>query len=170
MKSYLKIFMPFLLAVLVGSLTFAFAQKKDDQGQFDGGKHGFPPHDGMRGGGIPPPILEQLNLTDAQKTQLKALREASRTSSQTYFETIKSADEKLRALVDGGTFTEEAARPILNEKAQAMTELELIHLKTDQAVKNILTAEQKAQLETLKKQGPPEGMRGEKHGMPPQDN
>ena len=173
MRSYTKILTPLLLAIIVGSLTFVFAQKKDDdQKEFHGGRQGFrpPPPGGMRGG-MPPHILERLNLTDDQKTQVKALHEAAEASSKSYFDAVKSADDKIKTMMDGGTFSEEQARQILTKKSQALTELELIHLKTDQAVKNILTAEQKTQLETLKKQAPPEGIRGEKHGMPPpQDN
>jgi Spy/CpxP family protein refolding chaperone len=55
-------------------------------------------------------------------------------------------------MMDGGTFDENQARQILTSKAQIMTEMQITRLKTDIAIRNILTAEQKTQLETLKAQ------------------
>ncbi len=51
MKSNIKIFAPFVLAILIGSLTFAFAQT--NKTNFDGGKnnnpigHWMPPQNGL---------------------------------------------------------------------------------------------------------------------------
>lgn len=66
MKINIKIFAPFLLAILIGSLTFAFAQT--GKTNFDGTKndnhfeHRMPPPNGLN-----PHVLDQLNLTDVQK-------------------------------------------------------------------------------------------------------
>jgi Spy/CpxP family protein refolding chaperone len=153
------------LAILIGSLTFIFAQTgKRSDGQFTGGEgRGFRPPTGMIGGGLPPQVLEKLNLSDQQKEQIKTLEDAARADSKAYFDKLKGFDEQLRTIADAGeAFNEEAARQILNGKAQVMTELELIRLKTGAAIKNLLTAEQKTQLEQLKLQRPepPRGGRG----------
>jgi len=156
MKSYMKVFAPFMLAILVGSLTFAFAQTKDGGRGFDGKRpprgEGFgpPPH-----GGLPPHIFEKLNLTSAQKEQIEAFQTNSRDAGKEFFEKVRTADEQLRTMVEAGNFNEESARQIISAKTSAQTELELIRLRTDAAIFGILTAEQKAQLAQLKEERPP---------------
>ncbi len=117
----------------------------------------------LRANTLPPHIIEQLNLTDAQKEQIQSLEQGSRDSSKVYFDTIRASDEQLRSLSDSGNFNETGARQILNTKSQALIEMEIIHLRTDAAILKILTAEQKAQLEKLKQQHlpmpPPDGFR-----------
>lgn len=157
MKGYIKVFTPFLLAIVIGSLTFAFAQTKDGGRGFDGKRpprgEGFGPPP-MRGG-LPPHVLEKLNLTDAQKEQIEALRTNSRDAGKEFFEKVRTADQQLRTLVESGNFNEENARRILTAKASAQTELELVRLRTDAAVFAVLTADQKAQLAQMKEERPP---------------
>ena len=157
MKSYIKVFTPVLLAIVIGSLTFAFAQTKDGGRSFDGKRpprgEGFGPPP-MRGG-FPPHVFEKLNLTDAQKQQIETLQTSLRDSGKEFFEKIRTADEQLRTMVESGSFNEENARQIIIAKASAQTELELIRLRTDAAVFGILTVEQKAQLAQLKEERPP---------------
>ena len=87
MKNYTKLFAPVLLALLIGSLTFVFAQSKDDKGF--GGKRpprgeGFGPPPPAGRGGLPPHILEKLNLTDAQKNQIEAFQTNSRDAGKSF--------------------------------------------------------------------------------------
>ncbi len=110
-----------------------------------------------------------MNLTDAQKQQIKTLQDAARSGSKENFDKIRAFDDRLKAMIDGETFNEEQARQILSDKAALTTELEIARIKTDIAVKNILTAEQKAQLETLKQQRPDFGRGGQRPNMPPQN-
>lgn len=170
MKSYIKVFAPFMLAILVGALTFAFAQTKDGGRGFDGKRpprgEGFGPPPPMQGG-LPPHVFEKLNLTDAQKEQIETLHTSSRDAGKEFFEKVRTADEQLRTMVEAGNFNEESARQIISAKTSAMTELELIRLRTDAAIFGILTAEQKAQLVQMKEERPPfppgkDGFRPEK--------
>ncbi|MEZ5427372.1 MAG: Spy/CpxP family protein refolding chaperone [Pyrinomonadaceae bacterium] len=170
MKSHIKIFTPVLLAILVGSLTFVFAQTRDGGKMPKGdGPRGFrpPPPPGGPGFGFPPHVLEQLNLTDTQKEQIKTLEDGARASAEGNFDQIRSFDDQLKAMIDGGTFDEGQARQILNNKAQIMTELQIVRLKTDFAIRNLLTAEQRTQLDQLKQQRPPRPPDGFAPGMPP---
>lgn len=165
MKNYLKIFAPFTLAILVGSLTFAFAQTSQPTagGKIKDGSRGerpMPPGGGRGGFGLQPRVLEQLNLTDAQKEQIAAIQAASREAGKENFDQVRAADEQLRTMVESGNFDETQARTILNAKAQAMTEAEIARLRTDAAIFKVLTAEQKTQLEQLKQQRPEPPQRG----------
>lgn len=168
MKQYIKIFLPVGLVIIIGSLTLIYAQTKRGDGQFpDGDKRGFRPPPGMMGGGFPPQVLDKLGLSDQQKEQIKNLEENSRTASKAYFDKLKGFDDQLRTLADSESFNEDQARQILTNKAQVMTELELIRIKNGIAIKNLLTAEQKTQLEQLKQErpGPPRG--GFRPDIPP---
>lgn len=152
MKNHTKIFVPVILAILIGSITFAFAQTKDDGNRrFPKDERNMPP---PRPGGIDPRSLEALNLTDAQKQQAQSLMEKARASSEQYFEELKTSDEQLKVLVESENFSEEKARQILANKTQVQTEMELIRLKTDAAILNLLTAEQKTQLAQLREKRP----------------
>ena len=168
MKNKMKIFLPMLLAIVVGcSMTFIFGQtndKRDGQSAGKDGKgfrRGGP--DGGRGEGIPPQVLDKLNLTAAQKQEIQTLQDAARTSSKENFDKIRAFDDQLKAMIDGGTFDEAQARQILTNKSALVTELEIARIKTDIAVKNILTTEQKAQLDALKQQRHDFGGRGGRH-------
>lgn len=175
MKNYLKIFAPLALAVLVGSLTFAFAQQTETQKEFKkAGNRGNRPMDGEFGRMPPPPphgihprLLEQLNLTDEQKGKIREIQESSRTNGQTFFEKLRVIDEKIKDTTETANFDEAAARQLLRAKAEIQIELEFNRLKADSAVYNVLTPEQNAQLQTLKQQRPqfpPRG--GFQPGMP----
>ena len=163
MKKYLKIFAPMVLVILAGALTIAFAQTKSDGGKRFGGDGFGRGSDGPHGGGgMQPGLLAQLDLTDQQKEQIKTLQESSRTAAQANFEKMKTFQDQLQAATENGSFNEAQVRQILNDRAQVQIELELARLKTDAAVFNLLTAEQKAKLTELRQKAPkgrPEGFR-----------
>lgn len=164
MKSLRKITVVLVLAVLAGSLTVMLAQSKNNSV-----KSGL-----ERGAGVPPPrgafhprLLEQLNLTDGQKTQFRELHENARAASEQHFTALNNARTQLKAVVEGASFNEEQARQILAAKNQAETELEIIRLRTDSAVYNLLTAEQKAKLVELEQQRPMRGGKGRRGDIRP---
>jgi Spy/CpxP family protein refolding chaperone len=161
MRKHLNIFIPVALAILLGSLTFIFAQTAEDNASRQAqGKNGEfapppPPPPGDRRGGFGPYIFDQLNLTDTQKEQIRAMEFASREASKEYLAKVRAADDQLRMMIEGGNYTETQARPILRDKAQSMTELELIRLGTEAAIQKLLTAEQKTQLAQFREKRPP---------------
>ena len=156
MKHLKYMFGALLLAAVVGSLVIGFGQqgKGDLRGPRPDGEmgRGGPRHGGP--GGFHPRMLEQLNLSEAQATEIRALHEQARTASEQYFEQMKTVHEQLKALSQAATFNEEQARALLAEKAKVSTELELIRLRTDSAIYNKLTAEQKASLTQLEQEHP----------------
>ena len=116
---------------------------------------------GMRRFGRPPSAgLRELNLTDEQKKQVRAIMERN-------FDSTKALREELRTLgqkrFEGTLTPEEQARAkelhqrMAQSMQSAMTE-----------VQGILTAEQKAKLEDLRKEeGPKRGRHGRRFGGPP---
>jgi Spy/CpxP family protein refolding chaperone len=112
---------------------------------------------------LDPRLLDQLSLTDEQKVLIGKIQESSRASSLAYFEKLRAAETQLRELAGPDSFNESAARKALNAKAQITVELDLIRLRGDAGIYNVLTPEQISQAETLKSQRP------EGHRPPPPD-
>ena len=119
----------------------------------DGGFHGGPgPRDGLG------PLARDLNLTDAQKTQIKAITDSFRESD-------KALHDQLRTLHQSepdpmtGAFDEAAVRAAAEARAKIQIELEVSHAKMMSQIAAILTTEQKAQLaakrQQFERQGPP---------------
>jgi Spy/CpxP family protein refolding chaperone len=100
-------------------------------------------------------MLDQLNLSDTQREQIRTLHESARTEGEKFHEQMKANRDQIEALVTGGAFDEAQARKLLATKAQLMTEMDLIHLRTDAAVYALLTPEQRAQAQQLKQDRPP---------------
>ena len=172
MKNFFKIFMPLALVIIAGILTMTFAQTgKDVRPAQDGGRgFGRPPGPPMMGGGLNPGLLRQLNLSDQQKEQIKTLMENNRTASQANFDKIRTFQEQLKAATENGTFNEDQVRQILTARSQVSIELELGRLRTDAAVINLLTPEQKTQLQQLKQNAPDFGGRDGQRPPPPPQN
>ncbi len=169
---YLKVFMPLVLVIAAGILTITFAQtNKDGRPERDGGERGFgrPPGPPPMGG-LNPGLLRQLNLTDQQKEQIKTLMENNRTASQANFDKMKTFQDQLKAATETGTFNEDQVRQILTARSQVSIELELNRLRTDSAIINLLTPEQKTQLQQLKQNAPDFGGRDGQRPPPPPQN
>lgn len=168
MHKYLKVFLAFALA-LAGSVMLFNLFNGDDNSEQD-----FTRSERRQARRLMPPAhgefslraFERLNLTDAQKTRIENLQSDARQGNEATFEKIKNLDEQFQTLIGAGAFDEAAARQILNEKSQAEIEMQLSSLKTEAAVKSVLTDDQKVQLDELRKprRGKP------RRPMPPQEN
>lgn len=113
-----------------------------------GGGHG--PR-GPHGPGGEDRLFDRLNLSDAQKQQIKALRDKQRTDAEQYHEQLRSTHEQMRALVEAAAFDETAVRALAAQEAQIATELHVVEARTGNAIFNTLTAEQKTKLAELHK-------------------
>lgn len=141
---------------VVAFTTFVSAQdtttNKDDSMQKQemrerrGGKRGFGGK-GMRGkhgGKMLMRSLEQLNLSDAQKTQVRTISENFKTSTQTQREELRSLGMKKR---DGIITADEQAR-----FKEVKTQIKASGEQMRDSVLAVLTAEQKTQLEQMKEE------------------
>ena len=118
------------------------------------GPFGHGPH-GPRGpGGFGP--LAGLNLTDAQKEQVKQIHEG-------FAEQTKALRDQMRTLHESqrdpmSNFDEAAVRSAAEARAKVHVEMEVAHAKMMSQVVNVLTAEQRAQMAERPKhrrKGPP---------------
>lgn len=158
MKTRRTILMGFALAVTLGVAGFQInASSATACVQHGPGGQQPPPPPGQRGPGGPrgeDPIFRELNLSDAQKQQVKTIREKQRTDSEAFHEQLRDIGEQMRLIVEAGNFDEAAARTLLAKESQIETELKLTRLRADNAMYNLLTAEQKARLDELRKNRP----------------
>lgn len=113
---------------------------------------------GPGGPGGPMGPLADLNLTDAQKDQIKKIHESFGESAKQYHEQMRTLNEN-RIDPMSGNFDEAAFRSAAEARAKIQIELEVLHAKMMSQVANVLTAEQKAQLaerhSQMRRMGPP---------------
>jgi protein CpxP len=137
--------------LLAGIVGFAQQQTTQEQnGQERTERHRGRGGDEGRGGpegGFEGHFFEKLNLTDAQKEQMKQI--AAR-----YHESAKANRQQGRGerrgggfdLLNGGTFNEAAVRAAAQARANERVEMEVARAHMMFEMYNVLTPEQKAQL------------------------
>lgn len=103
-------------------------------------------------------MLKGLDLTDAQREQIRQLMQTGR-ADKAAAKPEKAAREQLHALMQAETFDEVAARQLLEQQQQAMLERQLAGMKLRHQVLQVLTDEQRAKLEARMKR---QQQRGEK--------
>lgn len=109
-----------------------------------------PPHGGPGGFGLR--LLDQLNLTDEQQTQINALLDAQRTDAQPIHEELMQAREALRTAAEAGTFDDEEVTAQAVIVGQATAELTIRQTRTEWSIYQLLTPEQRTKLAELRKQ------------------
>ena len=96
--------------------------------------------------------FERLNLTEAQKTQMKQIRESYRERTQSLHQELRAKKQELRQADQGGTFNEGLATQVLTESAALEAKLMGERFKMRQEMMALLTPEQKNQLEQRREQ------------------
>lgn len=97
---------------------------------------------GRHGGGMGMGLLRGIELTDAQKAQIKAIHEANK-PNPTDFEAMKSIREARKS---GAAITDEQKAQMKQFREARKAKMQQVH----QQILGILTPEQKAQLEARK--------------------
>ena len=122
------------------------------------GPFGHGPH-GRRGPGGPGDFgpLAGLNLTDAQKEQIKQIHESFGAQTKALRDQMRTLHETQSDPVTN--FDEAAVRAAAEARARVQVEMEVAHAKMMSQVANVLTAEQRAQMAERHKhrrKGPPQ--------------
>jgi len=126
-----------VVTVLVIGGIFALAQRARH--------HGFG-RPGMHGRGVMM-ALRALDLTDEQKTKVKEIMEASKSTVQPIHEQMKANHEKLADLK--GNFDETAVTEIADSQGDLTAQLIVTRQRVKSEIFAILTDEQKAKAEQL---------------------
>lgn len=100
---------------------------------------------GGRGGGFGMRGFRELDLTDAQKEQIRGIMETAKTANQPIFEELRTLKEKRR----GGT---ELSATDLTRLKEIKTQMQQSREQTENTILGILTAEQRQKLEQQKQE------------------
>ncbi|MGH9935267.1 MAG: Spy/CpxP family protein refolding chaperone, partial [Blastocatellia bacterium] len=131
------------------------AQSSDEQSDSQkqrGGKGEFGRHRGRHGRGMRGAMFRELNLTEAQKTQMKQLHQSYRERTQPLRQELRAKMQELRQANQGGTFNEALATQKLAETAGLRAKLMGERFKLRQEMMAALTPEQKTQFEQMREQ------------------
>src|SRR2546423_6331427 len=154
------------ISIVSGAVLLVAAAVVSSQ-QPPGPRQGPPPPGGdFRGGpggpreGFGPfgPFGRELNLTDAQKAQIKTIGDSFHEGDKALFDQLRTLHESEPNPMTGA-FDEAAVRAAAEARARIQIELEVSHAKMMSQIAGLLTADQKAQLaahhEEMKRMGPP---------------
>jgi Spy/CpxP family protein refolding chaperone len=123
------IFAAILMALAAGLATTAFGQHRG---------MGF----GRNNGWMLKHMAKQLNLTEAQQTQIKGIMADEKTKIKPMMQQLRQNEQAENANVNG-TFDENQARTFANKQAQLMTDLIVEKERMRSQVYALLTPEQR---------------------------
>jgi Spy/CpxP family protein refolding chaperone len=139
-----------MAAVIAMTASLAVAAPHEGQG----GKHGRGRH-----GELGARFAEKLNLTDAQKEQIRTMNQTFRDSNKEFFEQARDTHRQMREARQAG---DQARLESLKATAQSQrAQMKQLHTEQRQRVLALLTPEQRAQFEAMKAER--QARRAERH-------
>ena len=93
-------------------------------------------------------LAKQLNLTDDQKAQMKAIMQKEHPGMKPLFQQEHQIDQQLRAFVEG-PYDEGKVRSLATQKAQLAVERTVAETRIHNQMYQVLTADQQAKLKEL---------------------
>lgn len=104
---------------------------------------------GMPGmtGGMPPPFLQDLNLSEAQRDKIFAVLHAQATAMRDEAKAVHKSQTGLHQLALSDEYSETKAQALAEASAQGMARMAHMHARADNQIYRILTAEQRQRLE-----------------------
>ena len=144
-----KVLMAAIILAIVVAIPIAMAQSGGKSGRH-GGAGKFEGHRGFgRGEGL---FFRGLDLTDAQKTQMKQIRENHSATIKTLREQLHTTMKDLHQTNPGATFDEALVSQKLAQVAPLQAKLMGEQFKIRQEMLSVLTAEQKTKMEQMREQ------------------
>ncbi len=111
------------------------------------GTHAWRGHRGMLMGRM----AQELNLTEAQKAQIKSLRDQERPVIQPLLEQLAANHKEMLAATANGNFDEAKVRLLANQQGQITAQLLFARQQMMSKIYNtVLTSEQKAKFDQLR--------------------
>ena len=147
----------FVAVVLAAGSALVIAQDAPGPRRGPGPGMGGPPPGAMRGPGGPMgpmgmgigPGFRELDLTDDQKTQVKAIVDSHQAEFKAVGEKMRTAREGMQALIEAETLDESAVRAKSVEVAAAEADAAILGAKVRTQTLQVLTSEQLAKLKEL---------------------
>lgn len=94
---------------------------------------------------------KQLNLTQKQKSEIKAIREQARTEMQPLIKELKEGHKKLMELRKTGSFDEAKVSAVAEEQARTLTKVIVERERTVYKMRAVLTPKQRAKLDQMRR-------------------
>ena len=132
------------LAVLMGSVIAKSQTAEDTPTAPPMRGHGM----GMGMGGHLQFLAAKLNLTDDQKTQMKAVMQKEKPTIQPLHQQEQQIDQQLRQYVEG-SFNQAQVAALAAQKAQIQASLTVEETRIHNELYQLLTSDQKAQLRQM---------------------
>ena len=126
-----------LAAVLCGAVMFAYAQQTDNSAApaWSGHRHGD--HMGY--------MFKALNLTDAQKAQVKSIMQANRATNRPLMQQMAQSRLAMLTATSNGAFDQAKVTALANQQAQLMAQMMVQKQSIQhQIYTQVLTPEQQA--------------------------
>ena len=155
-----------VIALGVGAGVFASSQNTNGAPGPFMGRRGGPGFPGF-GGSILGPIrmiASQLDLSDAQKDQIKTVAQSHRDEWQALAGHVSTARQGLGAAITSGTFDETLIRDKSAALGQAEADVAVASARAFGEVFQILTPEQQAKLRSLQTQAQRRGQQSRQRG------
>ncbi|MEO8434323.1 MAG: Spy/CpxP family protein refolding chaperone [Pyrinomonadaceae bacterium] len=118
---------------------------------------GFPHGGGGGGGDMVEHMSRALNLTDAQKTQVKAIMDAERAATEPGRSRMEDVHKQLQATTLNGQFDEAQVRGLAAQASQIMTDQMVEHVRAFTKIFALLTPEQRVKAQEMHKAMGPGG-------------
>ena len=146
MKTKLMVVVSIMALLLCGAAMVAYAQGPGPEGT--GGHHGWGgPGHGM---GF---MARELNLTDAQKEQVKSIMKANHANMKTVMQQMEQNRQSLLAATANGAFDAAKIQALANQQAQLRAAMIVQHETLQhQIYTQVLTTEQQAKAEQIRTQ------------------
>jgi len=128
---------------VAGIVVLAHSQAMPGKGMHRGGwgRHGmFLRH-----------MARELNLTDAQKAQIKSLAQAERPAIQPLVQQLAGLRKQMLTATANGAFDQEKVQAIANQQAQILAQLMVARQQLQSKIYNtVLTSDQKAKADQFR--------------------
>lgn len=131
-----------LALVLCGTAVISSAQQSDESGAqaWAGHRHG---HMGY--------LAKELNLTDAQKAQIKTIMESQRATVRPLVQQLEQNRAAMLTATAGGAFDQAKVQLLASQRAQIMSQLAVYRAQTHSQIYNqVLTSDQKAKADQMR--------------------
>jgi Spy/CpxP family protein refolding chaperone len=133
-------------ALLLIATALLYAQTRSQRGGWGPGMGR-----GMMGHGFLGHIAQQLQLTDAQKTQIKTLWDAEKPTMLPLVQQLAEAHKQMLAITANGAFDQDKVAAIANRQTQTLARLMVEKEKLQSQIYNqVLTPEQRAKADQLR--------------------
>jgi protein CpxP len=143
-----------IVALGLASVYVSAQNSSGGPGPFMGRGRGGPGGGGAMGmlGPLGPMVMERLNLTDAQRAQIKSVAEAHKTDLKAVGDRAFAAHQALDAVIQADTVDESAIRARSADVAVVDADMAVMRAQIRAEVWQILTPDQQTQARTLQAQ------------------